>query len=259
MISSTVLLTGAAHGIGRATALALASEGATLILVDRDETALRELGMLLEQSGTRFQTAAMDVRDRHAMIDFVSRIETEMGPIHVLIACAGVGGLTSVAALDVEGFRSMLEVNVLGVAHAIDAVLPGMIRQRSGHIVGISSVAGFRGMPWMASYSASKAALSIYLEGLRPAFKLRGIAITTVCPGFVKTAITRDTPFRQPVAMMEPEEAARHLVRVLKKRPRTHVFPFGTSLGMKFLKLLPDPIFDWMMDRAGPRMLTTEF
>jgi short-subunit dehydrogenase len=153
----------------------------------------------------------------------------------------------------------MLEVNVVGVAHAIEAVLPGMIMRGKGHIVGVSSVAGFRGLPWMASYSASKAAVSAYLEGLRPALKRRGIRITTACPGFVRTALTADTPFRRPVKMMTPEQAATWLVRAIEKRPRDYVFPFGTALGMRFLRGVPNGFFDWMMDRAGPQALTTDF
>ena len=90
------------------------------------------------------------------------------GPTDVLVACAGIGSMTHVPDLDTPALRAMLEVNVLGVAHAIDAVLPGMIARGRGHIVGVSSVAGLRGMPWMASYSASKAALWAYLLGARP-------------------------------------------------------------------------------------------
>src|SRR5438874_2459247 len=80
----------------------------------------------------------------------------------------------------------------------------------SGHIVGISSVAGYRGLPWMPGYSASKAALTTYLEALRPALKRRGVTVTTVYPGFVRTAMTVETPFRKPVPMLEPNEAAEY-------------------------------------------------
>ncbi len=173
--------------------------------------------------------------------------------------CAGLGRLTAVPDLDLDGFRAMLAVNVMGVANAIDAVLPGMIERGRGHLVGVASVAGFRGMPWMAGYSASKAALIAYLEGLRPALKRRGVTITTVCPGFVRTAITRDTPFRKTPKMMEPEEAAPYLVRAVETRPRNLVFPLDTALGMAVLRHMPDGLFDRIMDHAGPRGLTTEF
>jgi short-subunit dehydrogenase len=249
-----VLLTGAANGIGRATAEALAARGYRLALIDRDAARLAEVADRLEAAH-----AAADVTDGAAMREAIIRLEAEAGPTDVLLACAGIGGLTLLPNLDAGALRAMLDVNVVGVANAIEAVLPGMIARGRGHLVGVSSVAGYRGLPWMASYSASKAALSAYLEGLRPMLKRRGIKITTVCPGFVRTAITADTPFRNPVKMLEPAEAAVYLVRAIEKKPRDYVFPFSTAMGMGFLRGVPNWFFDWMMDQAGPKALTTDF
>jgi short-subunit dehydrogenase len=254
-----VLLTGAARGIGHATARALAAEGYRLALVDRDRDALFELASALKNGGTRVAAESGDVCDRDQLREVIPRLEAQVGPTDVLVACAGVGGLTSIHELDTVGLRAMLEVNVVGVAHTIEAVLPGMIERGRGHIVGISSVAGYRGLPWTASYSASKAALSTYLEGLRPALRKRGITITTACPGFVRTGMTMNTPFRKPVPMMEPEEAARYLMRAIRKRPRDYAFPLSTALGMAVLRHLPNRMFDRMMEQAGPQALTTEF
>jgi short-subunit dehydrogenase len=253
------LVTGAAQGIGRATAEALARRGDRLALIDRDRERLDQITRELICKNSHVCAEIVDVRDRVALIAAVRRLEARVGPVEVVVACAGVGTLTSVKDLDNAGFRAMLEVNVLGVAHTIEAVLPGMIERKYGHIVGISSVASYRGLPWMAGYSASKAALSTYLEGLRPALKRRGIRITNVCPGFVRTAMTVDTPFRRPVKMLEPGEAARHIVRAIERRPRDYVFPASTALGMGLLRRLPNRVFDWMMDRVGPEALTTEF
>ena len=255
----TILLTGAAGGIGRATANALALQGCRLGLIDRDSTTLRETELELTARGVTVASSTADVTDAEGLPAAVRDLERKLGPFDVLIACAGIGGLTQVPNLDLVGLRAMLEVNVVGVARSIEAVLPGMIARGSGHIVGVSSVAGFRGMPWMASYSASKAALSTYLEALRPALKRRGVTITTACPGFVRTPLTADTPFRNPVKMLEPEEAGRQLARAAIRRPRNCVFPASTRFGMSFLRYAPDRLFDWMMDRAGPRALTTEF
>jgi short-subunit dehydrogenase len=249
-----VFLTGAANGIGRATAEALSARGYRLGLIDRDAARLAEVADVLK---TPFAVA--DVTDGAAVRDVVAKLEAEAGPPDILLACAGIGGLTLLPNLDSGALRAMLEVNVVGVAHAIEAVLPGMIARGRGHLVGISSVAGYRGLPWMASYSASKAAVSAYLEGLRPMLKRRGIKITTVCPGFVRTAITADTPFRNPVKMLEPAQAAAYLVRAIERKPRDYVFPFSTALGMSFLRGVPNWFFDWLMDQAGPKALTTEF
>lgn len=255
---TVVLLTGAAHGMVRATALALASRGFRLGLIDRDAPALAELAGSLGP-GDRVAAEPADVRDGPALAEAVARIEGRVGPTDVLVAGAGVGRVAEGIDLDLDGFQQMLDVNVLGVARSIEAVLPGMVARGAGHVVGISSVAGFRGMPWMPGYSASKAALTTYLEAVRPALKRRGIGITTVYPGFVRTAMTMDTPFRKPVAMLEPEQAAEYLVRAIVRRPRDMVFPAATAFGMAVLRRMPTLLYDWMMDRAGPRMLTTEF
>ena len=255
----TILLTGAARGIGRASALALANSGHRLALIDRDESGLASLAESLKSRGLTAESEPADVTDRDGLRAAVARFEDSLGPIEVLVACAGVGAIARGVDLDTASLRAMLEVNVLGVAHAIEAVLPGMIGRGRGHLVGISSVAGYRGLPWMPGYSASKAALSTYLEALRPALKLRGVRITTVCPGFVRTGLTAATPFRRPVPMLEPEQAATAIVRAVDRRPRDLVFPLSARFGMGMLRKLPAGAFDWLMDRAGPRALTTEF
>ena len=257
--ATTVLLTGAARGIGRATASALAEDGHRLALIDREPTGLGTIAEELRGRGTVVESEVADVADRDGLIAAFGRLEAVVGPIEVLVACAGVGRIARGVELDTSGLRAMLEVNVLGVAHAIEAILPGMVARGSGHLVGISSVAGFRGLPWMPGYSASKAALSTYLEALRPALKRRGVRITTVCPGFVRTGLTAETPFRRPVAMLEPERAAASIARAVALRPRDCTFPLSARLGMGFLRRLPAGAFDWLMDRAGPRALTSEF
>jgi 3-oxoacyl-[acyl-carrier protein] reductase len=138
-------------------------------------------------------------------------------------------------------------------------VLPGMIARGRGHIVGIGSVAGFRGFPWMISYSASKAALIAYLEALRPGLRRRGVTITTVCPGFVRTQMVASVPYQYPVKMIEPEEAARYLVRAVERRPRNVVFPWDMRISLAILKHMPDGLFDRLMRWLGPRALHVEF
>jgi short-subunit dehydrogenase len=254
-----VLITGAANGIGRATAVALARSGTPLGLIDRDAPALAALAQTLQNEGARATDAAVDVTDRPGLLQAVGRITATLGPIEVLVACAGIGMLTLVPELDTSCLRKTLDVNLLGVAHAIECVLPGMIARRKGHIVGVASLAGYRGFPWMISYSASKAALIAYLEAMRPGLRRRGVTVTTVCPGFVRTRMVAGIPYQRPIKMIEPEVAARHLVRAIERRPRNCVFPWKMRIGLAVLKHMPDSLFDRLMHWAGPQYLKVDF
>jgi short-subunit dehydrogenase len=215
--------------------------------------------MLKDEGATSVATAAADVTDRAQLLAAVAGLSAELGPFEVLVACAGIGTITLVPDLDTPTLRRMLDVNLVGVAHSIEAVLPGMIERCQGHIVGIASMAGYRGFPWMISYSASKAALISYLEAMRPGLRRRGVTVTTVCPGFVRTKMCADFPYQRPIKMIEPEEAARHLVRAVERRPRNCVFPLSMRFGLALLKYMPDWCFDWMMRLAGPKALHVEF
>jgi len=254
-----VLITGAANGIGRATALELAKQGVPLGLIDIDGERLASLADELKTMNARFAERIADVVQRAPLRAAVAEIEEIVGPTDALLACAGFGRLTLVPDLALDALRTTFEVNVFGVAESIEAVLPGMIERKSGHLVGVASVAGYRGFPWMISYSASKAGLIAYLEALRPGLARRGITVTTVCPGFVRTAMSTGIPYKRTIRMLEPEAAAKHLVRAVLRRPRNCVFPFSTRIGLALLKYSPDFLFDWMMRRAGPEALAVEF
>lgn len=254
-----VIITGAANGIGRATAIELAKRGVPLGLIDIDAANLASLAEELKAANARFQHRIADVVERGPLREAVAAIEADLGPTETLVACAGFGRLTLVPNLDLDGLRKTFEVNVFGVAESIEAVLPGMIERKKGHLIGVASVAGYRGFPWMISYSASKAGLIAYLEALRPGLARRGVDVTTVCPGFVRTAMSTGIPYKRKIHMLEPEAAARHLTRAVLRRPRNCVFPFSTRIGLAMLKYSPDFLFDWMMRRAGPEALTVDF
>ena len=256
---SLVLITGAANGIGRATALELARRGVRLGLIDIDSIGLESLASELRNAGATFAAETADVSQRGPLRQAVKQIEAEFGAVDVLVACAGFGTLTLVPDLALDTLRRTFEVNMFGVAESLEAVLPGMLNRGRGHVVGVASLAGYRGFPWMISYSASKAALIAYLEALRPGLARRGITVTTVCPGFVRTAMSAGVPYKRKVKMIEPEEAARYLVRAVLRRPRNCVFPWSMRMGLTIIKLMPDRLFDWMMRRAGPEALAVDF
>src|SRR5262249_43964114 len=135
-------------------------------------------------AGGQIATVAADVGDRTAVGDAIRSLEASLGPIDLLIANAGVGLPTGAIAMNVPDVETMMRVNFLGCVYAFEAVLPGMVSRGRGHIVGISSLAAYKGLPGSAGYCASKAALNAYLEGLRIELRAKGVAVTAVCPGF---------------------------------------------------------------------------
>ncbi len=248
------VVTGAASGIGRAMAHVLAGEDARLILVDRDAPGVESLAKELTADGVRCVADAVDVRQREALRRSIRSMQTQLGPVDLLVACAGITGVTLVEELRVEQLQAITEVNYLGVVYSIDAVLPEMIQRRQGHIVGVSSLAGCRGMPFSAAYSASKTALSTYLESLRPSLRRRGVTVTTVCPGFVRTPLMANAPLQPPMRMLEPEEAARYILRAIRRRRAYYCFPWAIGLGVRSLKWLPPRLYDWAMSRAAAKI-----
>ncbi|HXG13408.1 MAG TPA: SDR family NAD(P)-dependent oxidoreductase [Gemmataceae bacterium] len=248
------VVTGAASGIGRALCPLLAREGVRLGLLDRNAEGLASLAEELRAVGAACATATADVRDRGAVHAAVTTLAGQLGPVDILVACAGITGTTLVDDLDVEGTEAILRVNLLGVAHAIDAVLPGMLERRRGQIIALSSLAGCRGMPFSAAYSASKAGLAAYLESLRPALRRRGIGVTTVLPGFVRTPLMQSAAVQPPVPLMEPGAAARHVLKAILRRRRVYSFPWDTSLAVRLLCWLPAGVYDWVMARGAARI-----
>ncbi len=251
LCSKVAVVTGAASGMGRALCHELAREGVRLGLLDRNAEGLASLEGELRKRGVICHQALADVSDRQAVHSALDALVAALGPVDLLVACAGITGATFVDDLAVEQMETILRVNVLGVVYSLEVVLPDMLARQSGHIVALASLAGYRGMPFSAAYSASKAALMTYLESLRPALRRRGIAVTTVLPGFVRTPLMKNAPIQPPMAMMEPEIAARHILRAIRRRSRVYAFPWSTSLLLSMLRWLPPWLYDWCMARGA--------
>src|SRR5262249_18965510 len=131
--------------------------------------------------------AVADVSDRAALRAAVALLESRLGPADVLVANAGFGAPTHLDPLNTREVEQTISVNVLGVIYSFEAVLPAMLARGRGHLLAISSLAAFKGLPGESAYCASKAAVNAYMEGLRIALRGKGVVVTTVCPGFVQT------------------------------------------------------------------------
>lgn len=180
-----------------------------------------------------------DVSDRPRLHAALHELEAAAGPVDVLVANAGVGVPTCHDPLNMDGIEETFRVNLMGVIYAIEAVLPGLLKRQRGQIVAVSSMASFKGIPGESAYCASKAAVNVFMEGLRIALRDTGIAVTTVCPGFVDTPMVpmeTAAPFQISAA-----SAARRIARLIVRRRSGMVsFPWPMALLMKLLVHLPD-------------------
>jgi short-subunit dehydrogenase len=241
-----VCITGASSGLGWAMARELARQGARVGVLARREERLRQLCDEVRQAGGAVEYAVADAADRPAVHAALKSLAERLGPCDVLVANAGVGASNTAMDLNVPAADQVIRTNLLGPMYAFEAVLPDMLRRKSGHLVGISSVAAFKGFPTAAAYCASKAGLNAYLESIRISLRRKRIAVTTICPGFVKTEMTADTKWMPWV--LEVDVAARKMVRAIARRRKVYSFPRRMRGLVALTRWLPD----WAVAKAVP-------
>jgi short-subunit dehydrogenase len=243
-----VFLTGASSGIGAALARFYANRGDALGLFARRAEALEELAAALKPA--RCAIYAGDVRDPVAMREAASDYEARFGVPHIVVANAGISVGTSIEhAEDNAAFRDVLETNVLGTLHTFQPFVRAMLDARRGKLVGIASVAGFRGLPGAGAYSASKAAVIVYLESLRIELARTGVDVITVCPGYIDTPMTKNNPYPMPF-LLPPDKAARLIARAIDRGKRFYVLPWQMAWIGRLLRVLPRPVYDAAFSRA---------
>ncbi|AFZ69665.1 SDR family oxidoreductase [Deinococcus peraridilitoris] len=184
------IVTGASSGIGVATALALAGEGAAVVLTARREERLQDVARRIRTAGGQAEVVVADVAKEAQAQEIVQRAMDAFGRIDILVNNAGLMLLGPVVGADTTDWQRMIDVNLLGLMYATHAALPHMQRQGEGHIVNISSVSGRGASPTSAGYSASKWAVGGFSEGLRQEVRLHGIRVTVIEPGVVATELT---------------------------------------------------------------------
>ncbi len=201
-------LVGASSGIGRATAALLHAKGARVVVSARDAAALDDF----VGSHPGSLAIALDATDRKAMRAAAERIGRECGRIDMVVYCAGYFRAMRATSFDLDDALRHEQVNYVGALHMLDATLPGLLQQGSGHICLISSVSGWRGLPKALAYGPTKAALINLAECLYLDLTDRHIGVSLVCPGYVDTPLTAQNDYRMP-AIISADEAARAIVR----------------------------------------------
>lgn len=190
---AVTVITGAASGIGRATAVCFGRRGARLVLTDIDEPGLRQtVQMVAEAGGEVVLAEAVDITDYQAVADFAARVHADRDAVDIVLNIAGTSVWGTVENLRIDHWRRMVEVNLLGPIHIIERFLPNMVRAgRGGSLVNISSAAGLLALPWHSAYSASKYGLRGLSEVLRFELAPRGISVHLVVPGAVNTPLVQ--------------------------------------------------------------------
>jgi short-subunit dehydrogenase len=240
------IVTGASSGIGWELAKVLARQGCKLGLIARRREKLEQLEKEITELGGTAAIAPADVGDRAPALAAIEELTRRLGDVDLLIANAGVGIPTRLEPMNTAAIEKTFRVNVLGLVYSIEGVLPAMLRRGQGHLAAVSSLAAYKGMPGESAYSASKAAINTYMEGLRIHLRNRNIAVTTICPGFVRTPMTSINKFKMPW-LLEADEAARRIVRALSRRRKVYNFPWPTTVLMKATRWVPDWVLAWAM------------
>ncbi len=255
-------MTGASAGIGAATARSLARRGWSLILAARRVDLLQDLAGELAASadGARYLPLKMDVADLESVASGVAAAQAEFGQIDVLINNAGIGRLEWHENHDpVDDIAASVQVNLLGAMQLTRAVLPGMLARGNGHIINIASMASWVGSPMYSAYAATKFGLRGYSEALRREVEPRGIRVSVVYPGPVRTGFaagsgaSRRRRFRTPRMFILSPEAVGEAVARLTERPRRSLVIPGIMRPLIWLNVLFPGLVDWAVGSAFTR------
>lgn len=242
-----VVISGASSGIGLALARHYLERGAHV-------AAFARRGELLQQLSSQYPGKVfpytLDVRDAAALSTAAEDFMTRAGVPDIVIANAGVSiGTLTRHAEDNDVFKHVMEINVLGAVQTFQPFIEKMRAAGNGRLVGIASVAGFRGLPGAGAYSASKAALISYLESLRLEMRGSGVKVVTICPGYIRTPMTDINPYPMPF-MLEVDDAAHRFARVIERGCAFKVVPWQMALVGRILKVLPVWLYDRLFAKA---------
>ena len=246
------MITGASSGIGKGIALEIAARGANLGLLARRQELLNEIVDEAQSHNVKAVSAAADVRDARAVREAADRFRSELGPIDILIANAGIGTSDHALRLTPEHAANVIGINVLGAVNSVSAVLPEMVERRQGRLVAISSLAAYRGLAKSAAYCASKAALSSYFESLRIDLRDSGVGVTIIHPGFIKTPLTAGREAKMPY-LMELPDGVNKIVNAIEREKKSYAFPWQLATIVRAGLIMPTSMYDWIAARNSFR------
>lgn len=244
-----VYLTGASSGIGAALARQYHQQGWRLALVARRREALAAL--VAELGAHDAWIASADVQDRAATMAAGRACIAECGLPDVVIANAGISvGVDTAEAADIDVMAEVFATNTLGMAATFQPFLAPMRLRAAGTLVGVTSVAGVRGLPGHGAYCGSKAAANAYLESLRGECRGSGVRVVTLVPGYVATPLTAGNRYAMPF-LMAPEAFAKRATRAIARGDSWRVIPWPMGVVAALMRVLPNALFDRLAAGRG--------
>ena len=249
-----VLVTGAAKGIGKATAIEFAKNGSRLILVDIDEDGLKTTAEEIKKFGKEVMFVKTDVSDPKSVENLVNKSISKMGRVDVLANIAGILIMAEMKDCDLSDWQKIINVNLWGPIHTVHYLLPHMLKNGSGHIVNMSSGAGFIALPGSIVYGTSKYGVYGFSENLRIELAHYGIGVTVVGPGGVKTDMTQKLVGRgvftvidaSKQRLMMPEQIAKKIVKAVKKN-KFILMPGASMKAVYYVKRISQGFFNFGM------------
>lgn len=234
-----IFITGASSGLGRQMAKEFAGRGYDVAIAARRMEALETLKAELEEAtDVNVGIYSLDVTDIDSVEPTIFQIAEDMGGLDIVVANAGIGKATTVGVRDFSITRATIETNVIGAMATIDAGVKLFLKQGHGHVVGISSVAGFRGFAHTGAYGASKAAVTVYLQSLRAELWTKNIDVTDLAPGYIQSEMTEEGPPRPFIISLE--KGGRILANKIERKVAFSTVPgWPWWLVSKFLRLIP--------------------
>lgn len=237
-------ITGASSGIGRALSLHLGAKGVEVGLAARRVEELEAVASEINDAGGSARVYPIDVSEALATQDTIKRADDEMGGIDLVVANAGVDQYRWSGKLRwKEDCETIIAVNISGAVATLTAVTDRMVERNSGHLVAISSLAGYRGLPRQALYSGSKAFVSTFLESLRVDLLSTGVTVTDVRPGYIKTPLTEGATRAMPF-IVEVDRAAKLIWNGIRKRQSIIEFPWPLVTALRTSRAIPNAIYD---------------
>jgi short-subunit dehydrogenase len=257
-MAKLVFITGASSGLGQALALTYHHAGYDLALVARRTEEIKAWVIRENISHERYQIYNADVSNIDSIVNAAHACIATQGLPDVVIANAGISvGVDSAIREDLDQLAQTFATNNIGLAATFHPFIDAMRKRQSGKLVGIASVAGIRGMPGHGAYCASKAAVITYCESLRGELRGSGVQVVTICPGYVKTPMTRGNNYHMPF-LMEAEDFAKACLHKIEAGSSYSVIPWQMGIVAKILRLLPNALFDKALVGRGRKARGTQ-